>query len=245
MRSHSTCVYRRLRGGKSRRCAVLRIVAGARIRPRLLERSPTPSPPPPVRKPQARARGIRPATPSRSVASPRSPPAFPSLALRASWNQPRRLPSGSPKRERGEYGPPLHPAPWRRHDHHPLSHRLRSGLLGTNRAGSRQEAPSASAGNTARHSIPLRGVATITTRFPIACAPGFLEPTAPAPVRKPQARARGIRPATPSRSVASPRSAPWVGDIVAAAARFWDQLQVIDDWQFDGRVFEQDRQCGS
>ena len=38
-------VDRRLGGGKSRRCAVLRIVAGARIRPRLLERSPTSLPP--------------------------------------------------------------------------------------------------------------------------------------------------------------------------------------------------------
>ena len=47
---------RRLGGDKSRRCAILRIVAGARIRPRLLERLPTPLPP--VRKPQAQARGM-------------------------------------------------------------------------------------------------------------------------------------------------------------------------------------------
>ena len=42
--AHSGYVYRRLGGGKSRRFAVLRIVAGARIRSRLLERSPTPLP---------------------------------------------------------------------------------------------------------------------------------------------------------------------------------------------------------
>ena len=50
MSGHPASVDRRLGGGKS-------LVAGARIRPRLLERSPTPMPP--VRKPQAQARGMR------------------------------------------------------------------------------------------------------------------------------------------------------------------------------------------
>ena len=67
-RAHPTLVAHRLGGGKSRRYAVLRIVAGARIRPRLLERSPTPLPP--VRKPQARARGIRVALNRYRIGSP-------------------------------------------------------------------------------------------------------------------------------------------------------------------------------
>jgi hypothetical protein len=144
--------------------------------------------PPPVRKPQARARGIRPATLSRFSPPTRPPPVFPSLALRAFWGH--RLPSGSPKRERGEYGPPRYHASHHPHARHPYSRRWRFGLFGG--TASRQEVPSASAGNTDRHAITLLTTHTPATRIPVAGASGFLG--APPPVRKPQARARGIRP---------------------------------------------------
>ena len=86
--------------------------------------------------------GNPPATPTRSPPPTRSQPGYPSLALRAFCSV--RKPQA---RARG-IRPPLRHVPRHQHGRGPDTRRLRSGLfVGTSRHASRQEAPSASAGN--------------------------------------------------------------------------------------------------